>query len=152
MASGRDSLDRSLSPTHPSPRPTYGGIYSLCIRFYNVNNFYANFRTHKRLIGRAIKSHRFGKLLTTYLRYNFMPFVGSRQSIIIRHCHTTNRPPPPSSPARALMNYGVYLMLFDCVVLMTSIFDTIRGDICLASCSRDFNFIFGKLYFRWPYR
>lgn len=101
-------------------------IHLICIRLCIVNNFYAYFLLyHERLIGQVIKSHRvwFGKLLTTYLRYNFMPFVGSRQSIIVCHCRTAFSPPPE------LINYGIYLMPFDCVVLMTNIFDIILADI-----------------------
>lgn len=107
-------------------------IHLICIRLCIVNNFYAYFRLyHERLIGQAIKSHRvwFGKLLTTYLRYNFMPFVGSRQSIIVCHCRTAHTLPPLSTFPPALMNYGIYLMPFDCVVLMTNIFDIILADI-----------------------
>lgn len=88
------SFQWRLATTHGSP-PLHRGewIHLICIRLCIVNNFYAYFRLyHERLIGQAIKSHRvwFGKLLTTYLRYNFMPFVRSRQSIIVCHCRTAH--------------------------------------------------------------
>lgn len=91
------SFQWRLATTHGSP-PLHRGewIHLICIRLCIVNNFYAYFRLyHERLIGQAIKSHRvwFGKLLTTYLRYNFMPFVGSRQSIIVCHCRTAHTLP-----------------------------------------------------------